>query len=568
MAGTLTNKRINNVEYVPNEINGYEIIESLPNSGSEANIYIGKKNDKKFLVKIYNSPLSESMAQTLNTIMGINDAGIAKIVDYGETEGYAYEVQELYENGNVKESLRYFYSHILPRLNHAINTLNSNGIIHMDIKPQNIIMNGKNVKIIDFGVSTSVNENVNGYSVEYSAPEVDSGEYITPKADYYSLGITLFELFMCYNPFKNIDSSKLIELKSDPDSWMPKNVLKGEIFELIQSLVDANPERRWGYAELADWTDKYNNSDILTLINDLPVMAEINNEIKIFFNNNSYDAGNLGAYINDCIYSGEKGCAELFSSERFNDYKQMDSHFSLLVKNYMDMAKQDAIKAAINIKVDYNKDNIVVIPGFAWESIMEAGRGILNCAGFIYNNIILKAALKFVQMLDSKDKVDFFEPDKYDELRLVKDGYFAIYTKDHTLSGKFIYSTNEVAKNFLNYRDTSGETMDLFNIPFNQIHCNFPYTVNNYELLYHFAKIGYMLTEREDFVFAGKYYESAEDFYADIINTIDSDWSKYDYVFKQYLMVNVIENTNDENDGQRLAPHIQAMIDSKNERGN
>lgn len=567
MAGTLTNKRINNVEYLPNEINGYEIIEAYSKIGRESNVYVGKKNDEKFLIKIYNSPLTSSMGQALNIIMSINDFGIAKIVDYGETEGHAYEIQEFYESGDTKDSLKHFYSHILPRLNHAINTLNSNGIIHMDIKPQNIIMNGKNVKIIDFGVSTIISEDTSGYSVEYSAPEVDSGDYITPKADYYSLGMTLFELFMCYNPFANIESNKLLDLKRDPESWLPQNVLKNEMLELIKSLVDANPERRWGYAELADWTDKYNNSDITALIKDLPVMAETNNAIKIFFENNNYDADKLGVYVNDCIYSGEKGCKEFFSNDRINDYKQMDSHFSLLVKKYMKMAKQDVIKAAINVKVDYNKDNMIIIPGFAWETLKEAGRKILVCSGYIYDNIILKAALKFYDNLDSKDKVGFFEPDKYDELRLVKDGYLAIYTKNHALSSKIVYSANEVSTKFLNYRDTFGETDDLLSIPFDQVNRNFPYTNNNYELLYHFSKIGYMLTGREDFTFANKYYESTKDLYTDIINALDSDQSRYN-LFYYYLTANVIEDKNDENNSRRLAPHIQAMIDSKSERSN
>lgn len=95
------------------------------------------------------------------------------------------------------------------QLTSALSHAHRNGIIHRDVKPQNILMNQYgNVKITDFGIAralsstqlTKTNDVIG--SVHYLSPEQARGGTATKKSDIYSLGIVLFELLTGRLPFQ------------------------------------------------------------------------------------------------------------------------------------------------------------------------------------------------------------------------------------------------------------------------------------------------------------------------------------------------------------------------------
>ena len=84
-----------------------------------------------------------------------------------------------------------------------------NDIIHKDLKPSNIMLldDNRSVAIIDFGISSVVEQGntvlvtKTGMTPEYSAPETFR-KSLFEESDYYSFGITLYELYCGYNPYK------------------------------------------------------------------------------------------------------------------------------------------------------------------------------------------------------------------------------------------------------------------------------------------------------------------------------------------------------------------------------
>jgi calcium-dependent protein kinase len=87
----------------------------------------------------------------------------------------------------------------------AINHCHAQGIVHRDIKPDNImITNSETVRLIDFGLSKASKNNRNLTTVAgtpyYMAPEVLEGSY-SQKADIWSLGVLLYTLVCGYLPF-------------------------------------------------------------------------------------------------------------------------------------------------------------------------------------------------------------------------------------------------------------------------------------------------------------------------------------------------------------------------------
>ena len=151
---------------------------------------------------------------------------IVSVYDVGEDGEMHYIVMEYIKGKTLKKYIQEYAPlsparsvHIMKQLTSAIAHAHENGIIHRDIKPQNILVdeNG-DVKITDFGIATSLNattltqtNSVMG-TVHYLSPEQARGGTATKKSDIYSLGIVLYELLTGELPFSG-ESAVSIALK-------------------------------------------------------------------------------------------------------------------------------------------------------------------------------------------------------------------------------------------------------------------------------------------------------------------------------------------------------------------
>lgn len=151
---------------------------------------------------------------------------IVSIYDVGEDGDMHYIVMEYIKGKTLKQYIQEFSPlssarsvHIMKQLTSALDHAHENGIIHRDIKPQNILMDEEgNVKITDFGIATSLGatsytqtNSVIG-TVHYLSPEQARGGLATMKSDIYALGIVLYELLTGELPFSG-ESAVSIALK-------------------------------------------------------------------------------------------------------------------------------------------------------------------------------------------------------------------------------------------------------------------------------------------------------------------------------------------------------------------
>mmetsp|Transcript_88039 Transcript_88039/g.107832 ORF Transcript_88039/g.107832 Transcript_88039/m.107832 type:complete len:268 (-) Transcript_88039:410-1213(-) len=121
----------------------------------------------------------------------------------------------LYYTGRFNEIVARTYFN---QLCHAVITCHEYGIIHRDIKPQNILL-GYNyeLKLTDFGLSKILNENeiyngtpiMNTYvgTMGYQAPEIIEGQIYTNKVDIFSIGVVLFMFIAGHPPFNNANNN-------------------------------------------------------------------------------------------------------------------------------------------------------------------------------------------------------------------------------------------------------------------------------------------------------------------------------------------------------------------------
>ena len=201
----------------------------------------------------------------------INSPYVASLLDTGEYNGLPFEVLPYYRNGSLqgrKFSLDELKKTIIPCINEALHVLHQNDIIHKDLKPSNIMLldDNKSVAIIDFGISSVVEQGntvlvtKTGMTPEYSAPETFRSLFLE-ESDYYSFGITLYELYCGYTPYKNMNAEEIAQFTAVQRIPFPKDMPK-ELQDLISAVTyfditnrhkKENPNRRWTYEEVRNW---------------------------------------------------------------------------------------------------------------------------------------------------------------------------------------------------------------------------------------------------------------------------------------------------------------------------
>ena len=247
--------------------NRYEIIGKI-GTGGMADVYKGKdlKLNRFVAVKVLKSEFSSNknfvskFKVEAQSAAGLMHHNIVNVYDVGEENGLYYFVMELVEGITLKnyieKKIRLSYKEALSiaiQISNGIEAAHNNGIIHRDIKPQNIIISreGK-VKVADFGIaraasSDTVTSHAMG-SVHYTSPEQARGGYSDAKSDIYSIGITLFEMVTGRVPFDgettvSIAIKHIQEEMPSPKVYVPDLPISVE--KIIMKCTQKNPDRRY-----------------------------------------------------------------------------------------------------------------------------------------------------------------------------------------------------------------------------------------------------------------------------------------------------------------------------------
>ena len=236
----------------------------------EGNDIIGKKTVAIKLIRkdVMENPVNLIRFKNEATIAAsLNHPNIVKVYNHGTVDGFPYIANEFIKGQNLKQVLDFRSSvpvaeavDYMIQLASALDYAHSHGIVHRDVKPDNLyVMGDGTIKLGDFGIAqtdatsqiTSKDSEIVG-SVHYLAPEITSGKPATGQSDIYSAGVTFFELITGHVPYiKNsaidIAVAHVKEKFPSPKKYLP-NCPK-EIERIIFKCVKKNPKERYPTAK-------------------------------------------------------------------------------------------------------------------------------------------------------------------------------------------------------------------------------------------------------------------------------------------------------------------------------
>ncbi|XP_051010336.1 PAS domain-containing serine/threonine-protein kinase [Acomys russatus] len=187
----------------------------------------------------------------ISILSKVEHANIIKVLDVFENQGFFQLVMEKHGSGLdlfafidhhpcLDEPLA---SYIFRQLVSAVGYLRSQGIIHRDIKDENIVIaEDFTIKLIDFGSAAYLERGKLFYTfcgtIEYCAPEVLMGNpYRGPELEMWSLGVTLYTLIFEENPFCEVEETMEAVIH-------PPFLVSPELMSLLSGLLQRSPEQR------------------------------------------------------------------------------------------------------------------------------------------------------------------------------------------------------------------------------------------------------------------------------------------------------------------------------------
>jgi len=259
----------------PDSVSGFARYELLAVLGEGAMSVVHRARDRQLgrevAVKILresllsHSQVRDRFAREAQALARLDHPGIVKVFDSGMDAGRAYLVMELVDGEGLSKTLacgtldRRALLRLLEIVARAVQHAHEKGVIHRDLKPDNILVTGGLPKVADFGLARLVESSpaltrsgaVLGTPM-YMAPEqVEGGREVTVRTDVYALGALLYEVLTGRPPHRGENIPEVYAKISRDEALPPRQVdpsVAWELDAIALKALEKDPSRRYASA--------------------------------------------------------------------------------------------------------------------------------------------------------------------------------------------------------------------------------------------------------------------------------------------------------------------------------
>ncbi len=232
-------------------------IERRVGSGGMADVYqaedlqLGRQVALKLLYQRFaeDGEFVERFRREASAAARLQHPNVVGVFDRGEWDGTSYIAMELIEGRSLKQIIRdqgplepERAIDLVIQVLRALRYAHRHGIVHRDIKPQNVLVDDEDVaKVTDFGIARAGASDMTETgsilgTAQYLSPEQAQGHAITPRTDLYSTGIVLYECLTGRVPFDG-DSAVSVALRQVTEAPLPPGRLNARLSPALEGVV-------------------------------------------------------------------------------------------------------------------------------------------------------------------------------------------------------------------------------------------------------------------------------------------------------------------------------------------
>jgi serine/threonine-protein kinase len=239
--------------------------------GGNARIYLAREADgKPVALKVLHPELLVSVAadrflREIKLASQLNHPHIAHLLDSGERDWLVYYVMSYVQGATLREMLSQRTRLTVPDtlrvaddLLDALEHAHSHGILHRDVKPENVVIGPQGAVLLDFGIARAVWASGSdrltrsgiavGTSTYMSPEQITALQEIDLRSDLYSLACVLFECLAGQPPFTHRNEAVVLQMhltQPPPDLRSIRPEVPAELSQSLARALAKTPEERW-----------------------------------------------------------------------------------------------------------------------------------------------------------------------------------------------------------------------------------------------------------------------------------------------------------------------------------
>ena len=234
------------IGFAPGSLIGdrYRVISLLGRGGmgevySAEDLKLGQRVALKFLPahRLKSSSWRSQFYAEVRMARQVSHPNVCRVYDVGESDGQLFLSMELVDGEDLASLLRRIGRlpddkavEVAQQLCAGLAAAHQSGVLHRDLKPGNVMLDGKGrARITDFGLAVALEDAVGerpAGTPGYMAPELFDGGRLTVQSDVYALGLVLYEVFTGKRAFDAPNLAELHRRQSETDPTPPSNVIR------------------------------------------------------------------------------------------------------------------------------------------------------------------------------------------------------------------------------------------------------------------------------------------------------------------------------------------------------